>query len=91
MSQIKRAIERPYGIIQTVDCYGVAQYKIPKPFHSAPVIINEYLDKDRVRMYECEGSRHFVASIYDKMFIPLKGKVKPHNYKGTNTFYKKGR
>ena len=87
MNRINKKIQLRFGILETVDCYGAAQFKIQKPFHSAPGRLREFYDTDNTRMYECEGGRLFVADTYDKMFLPERMKIKHKRYKGDNPSY----
>ena len=88
MNRINKKIQLRFGIIETVDCYGAAQFKIQKPLHSAPVRLREFLDADNTRMYECEGGQLFIADVYDKMFVPERMQIKRKGYKGENPSYK---
>lgn len=56
------------------------EFKATKPFVTIPKIKREYMDGD-VRMYLCEGSRLFIADIYDRNFTFKKGKIKPKHYR----------
>lgn len=60
---------------------GNIDFHSTKAFTEVPPIIREYQDAEGVRMYECKGDRHFIAEIYDKNFVTVKGAVKPKNHR----------
>ena len=65
-----------------------------KPARTAPRILGEYTDATDlsrpVRMYLCEPAepggevRHWIASKYDHLWNPPRGKVYPKYYSGEN-------
>ena len=60
---------------------GSLDYKTTKPEVTAPAIIKEYRDKSGVRMYECENKRLFIADTYDRVFVPVRKKIRPQHYR----------
>lgn len=72
--------------------FGVTTYQAERPVLTQPVITKQYFEgkgKDRVRMYEGENGRTFVADAFDRMFKVVPGIVKAKHYKGTNPCKKK--
>jgi hypothetical protein len=63
---------------------GTYLFQSTKKFETVPKVIREY-NEDGVRMYECVGKRHFIADVYDRIYLPAKSKpVKNKYYKGKN-------